>query len=59
MTKLFANLQKMPRDFGLEEKFKHCQTEFDKLTVNYRNRVLIKSALKQEQIDEINPEEYL
>ncbi len=50
--KKYADMIKL-LDFGLEEKFKHCQTEFDKLTVNYRNRVLIKSALKQEQIDEM------
>lgn len=50
--KKYADMIKL-LDFGLEEKFKYCQTKFDKLTVNYRNRVLIKFALKQEQIDEM------
>ena len=41
-------------DFGLGEKFEHCQTKFDKLTVNYRNRVLMRFHLKQEEIDEMS-----
>lgn len=40
-------------DFGLGEKFEHCQTNFDKLIVNYRNRVLMRSSLKQEEIDDM------
>ncbi len=40
-------------DFGLGEKFEHCQTNFDKLIVNYRIRVLMSSGLKQEEIDDM------
>lgn len=40
-------------DFGLGEKFEHCQTEFDNLTVGYRNRVLTRFDLDQEEIDEM------
>ena len=50
--KKYANIIKLLY-FGLEEKFKHCQTNFDKLTVNYRNRVLMRAGLKQEQIVEM------
>ena len=34
--KKYADMIKL-LDFSLEEKFKHCQCKFDKLTVNYRS----------------------
>ena len=51
--KKYADMIKL-LDFGLGEKFEHCQTKFDKLTVNYRNRVLMRFHLKQEEIDEMS-----
>lgn len=51
--KKYADMIKL-LDFGLGEKFEHCQTNFDKLTVNYRNRVLMRFHLKQEEIDEMS-----
>lgn len=51
--KKYADMIKL-LDFGLGEKFEHCQTNFDKLTVNYRNRVLMRFHLKQEEIDKMS-----
>ena len=48
----YANMIKL-LDFGLEEKFKYCQTEFDKLIVNYRNSISRKLELSQEEINEM------
>ncbi len=50
--KKYADMIKL-LDFGLGEKFEHCQTEFDNLTVGYRNRVLTRFDLDQEEIDEM------
>ena len=54
--KKYADMIKL-LDFGLGEKFEHCQTKFDKLTGSYRNRVLKRCDLKQEEIDEM-PNEF-
>ena len=50
--KKYADMIKL-LDFGLGEKFEHCQTKFDKLTVSYRNRMLMKFGLRQEEINDM------
>lgn len=50
--KKYANMIKL-LDFGLEEKFEHCQTKFDKLITGYRKRIMRQFDLSQEEIDKV------
>ena len=50
--KKYADMIKL-LDFGLGEKFEHCQTKFDKLIVSYINRARMRFNLGQEEIDEM------
>lgn len=54
--KKYANMIRL-LDFGLGEKFEYCQVKFDELISDYRNQVLMRIGLREEQIDEL-PDEF-
>lgn len=50
--KKYADMIKL-LDFGLGEKFEHCQSLYDNLIANYRDAVLSRFKLSEKEIDEM------